>query len=77
MGIGTVIITLVLVGIVIIVIASMVRDRKKGKASCCGGCAHCAMAGMCHKAGKESGVFSTVDRSCSHVYLHDRSTVAS
>ena len=50
MSIGTVIITLVLVGIVTIVIASMVRDRKKGKASCCGGCARCAMAGTCHKA---------------------------
>lgn len=53
MSVGTIIITLVLVGIVTLVIVGMVRDRKKGKASCCGGCAHCAMAGMCHKAGKE------------------------
>lgn len=50
MSVGTIIITLVLVGIVTLVIVGMVRDRKKGKASCCGGCAHCAMAGMCHKA---------------------------
>lgn len=49
MSIGTIIITLVLVGIVTLVIVGMVRDRKKGKASCCGGCAHCAMAGTCHK----------------------------
>lgn len=54
MSIGTIIITLVLVGIVTLVIVGMVRDRKKGKASCCGGCAHCAMAGMCHKT-KDDG----------------------
>ena len=61
MSVGTIIITLVLVGIVTLVIVGMVRDRKKGKASCCGGCAHCAMAGMCHKD-KEDAV--KTDKCC-------------
>ena len=27
---------------------TLIRDKKKGKSSCCGGCAGCAMAGHCH-----------------------------
>ena len=27
---------------------TLIRDKKKGKTSCCGGCAGCAMAGHCH-----------------------------
>ena len=27
---------------------TLIRDRKKGKSSCCGSCAGCAMAGHCH-----------------------------
>lgn len=27
---------------------SLIRDARKGKSSCCGGCAGCAMAGHCH-----------------------------
>ncbi|MBR5123960.1 MAG: FeoB-associated Cys-rich membrane protein [Clostridia bacterium] len=30
---------------------SLIRDKKKGKSSCCGGCAGCAMAGKCHPQG--------------------------
>lgn len=29
-------------------LSTLIRDRKKGKSSCCGGCAGCAMAGHCH-----------------------------
>ncbi len=29
-------------------IYTLIRDRKRGKSSCCGGCAGCAMAGQCH-----------------------------
>ncbi len=28
---------------------TLIRDRKQGKSSCCGGCAGCAMAGQCHR----------------------------
>lgn len=27
---------------------TLIRDKRKGKTSCCGGCAGCAMAGQCH-----------------------------
>ncbi len=27
---------------------TLIRDRKRGKSSCCGGCAGCALAGKCH-----------------------------
>ena len=27
---------------------TLIRDKRKGKTSCCGGCAGCAMAGHCH-----------------------------
>ena len=27
---------------------TLIHDKKKGKSSCCGGCAGCAMAGHCH-----------------------------
>ena len=27
---------------------TLIRDKRKGKTSCCGGCAGCAMAGKCH-----------------------------
>ena len=27
---------------------TLIRDKKKGKSSCCGGCSGCAMAGQCH-----------------------------
>ena len=48
-NLGTIVISLILIGIVTLVTMGMIRDKKKGKASCCGGCAHCAMCGKCHK----------------------------
>ena len=45
---GTVIVALVLVAIVGLIVWSMVKDKKKGKSSCGGNCAHCG-AVCCHK----------------------------
>ncbi len=45
---GTVIVALALVAIVGLIVWSMVKDKKKGKSSCGGTCAHCG-AGCCHK----------------------------
>jgi hypothetical protein len=42
-------ILLVLAAAVIAVVISLIRDRKKGRSSCGGGCAHCPMAGKCHQ----------------------------
>lgn len=47
-NIGTILICAALLLMVAAVIVSMLRDKKKGKASCGCGCAHCAMNGACH-----------------------------
>jgi hypothetical protein len=39
--------------IVALIIFSLIRDKKKGNSSCGCGCAHCAMAGACHKPVKK------------------------
>ena len=47
-NIGTILIIAVLVAFFALLIWSLIRDRKKGKSSCCGGCAGCANACYCH-----------------------------
>ena len=42
---------LIIAGLILffgLLLYSLIRDKKKGKSSCCGGCAGCAMAGHCH-----------------------------
>ena len=48
---GTLVVCLILAGIVALIIAYLVRNRKKGGSSC-GGCAGCPMAGSCASAQK-------------------------
>ncbi len=44
---GTIITGIVLVGTIVLVIRSMIHDKKKGKSLQCGGdCSHCK--GQCH-----------------------------
>lgn len=45
---ATILISLALVAMVIGIVFVLRRDKKKGKSSCGGCCAHCAMAGKCH-----------------------------
>lgn len=45
---ATIIISAVLLLVVAVIIAGMVRDKRKGKSSCGCGCAGCAMNGACH-----------------------------
>ena len=45
---ATIIISAFLVLVVAAILVSMVRGKKKGKSSCGGGCAGCAMSGACH-----------------------------
>ena len=47
-NIGTIIVCVVLAAFFAVLILSLIRDRKTGKSSCCGGCAGCAMSGQCH-----------------------------
>ena len=48
-NIATVIICLLLIAVVAAIIVCLVQNKKKGKSSCGCNCAHCAMAGSCHK----------------------------
>ena len=44
----TILIIAVLIAFFGWLVYTLIRDKKKGKSSCCGGCAGCAMAGQCH-----------------------------
>ena len=44
----TILIIAVLIAFFGWLVYTLIRDKKKGKSSCCGGCAGCAMAGHCH-----------------------------
>ena len=52
-NLGTILITLVLLVIVGAIVATLLKNRKKGKSSCGCGCAHCAMHGQCHPQAKK------------------------
>ena len=47
-NLGTILITVVLVTILAAIVVKLVRDKRKGKSSCGGNCAHCALGGYCH-----------------------------
>ncbi len=46
---GTILLTLILAGIVTLIIAKLIKDRKNGKSSCGGNCSHCPGCGRCQK----------------------------
>ena len=48
-NLGTILVTLVLIGIVTAAVLQLRRDRKQGKSSCGCGCSSCPMAGSCRK----------------------------
>ncbi len=48
-NLSTILITLVLIAIVVLIIRSLICQKKQGKSSCGAGCAHCAMHGQCHR----------------------------
>ena len=52
-NIGTILIIAVLTLIVVLIIRSMIKDKKQGRSSCGNNCAHCAMAGACHSLPKK------------------------
>ena len=47
-NLGTILITVVLVTILASIVVKLVRDKRKGKSSCGGNCAHCALGCSCH-----------------------------
>lgn len=51
-NIGTIVISFLLCAVIARIVVGMIKDRKKGKSSCCGGsCGHCGMGSACHKHG--------------------------
>ena len=44
----TILIIAALIALFAFLLRTLIRDKKKGKSSCCGGCAGCALAGQCH-----------------------------
>ncbi len=46
---GTILISLLLIGVVTLIIIQLRRDKKRGKSSCGANCGCCPMAGSCHK----------------------------
>ena len=52
-NLGTILVTLLLVAIVTGIILSMRKDKKQGRSTCGGNCAHCKMCAACRQAGKK------------------------
>ncbi len=48
-NIGTLIAGALLIAVVCAAAASVIKDKKKGRSTCGSNCAHCAMAGSCHR----------------------------
>ncbi len=46
---GTIVVTLVLIGMIAAILIKLRKDKKQGKASCGCNCGCCPMAGSCHK----------------------------
>lgn len=46
-NIGTIAVCALLLAAIAAIVASLFRDKKRGKHACGGSCAHCAMCGAC------------------------------
>ena len=47
-NLGTILISLLLIMIVTGIIYILIKDKKEGKSTCGGNCAHCKMFAACH-----------------------------
>ena len=54
-NLSTLLISLVLLAIILSISLYLIRQRKAGRSSCGGSCAHCAMHGQCHSAPTAKG----------------------
>lgn len=48
-NLATLLISLLLAAVVVAIVARLIKNKKQGKSTCGGNCAHCACAGSCHK----------------------------
>ena len=51
-NLGTILISVALIALIVLIIRSMIRDKKMGKSTCGGSCASCKMCAACRQAGK-------------------------
>ena len=47
---GTIVVSLILIAVVSGIIYGIIKDKKQGRSSCGGNCAHCKMCTACHSA---------------------------
>ena len=52
-NLGTILISIALIVLIVLIIRSMIRDKKMGKSTCGGSCASCKMCAACRQAGKK------------------------
>ena len=45
---GTIIVSIILLGLVGLAVHNLISDKRKGKTTCGCGCANCPSAGICH-----------------------------
>lgn len=50
-NLATIVISGILLAIVVLIIYTMIRNKKSGKSTCGHGCQNCAMHGQCHSIG--------------------------
>lgn len=48
-NLATILIAAALAAVLTAIIAVLIRDKRKGRSSCGGNCAHCAMGGCSHR----------------------------
>ncbi|MBR3015884.1 MAG: FeoB-associated Cys-rich membrane protein [Clostridia bacterium] len=48
-NLGTIVVSLLLIGLVTLAILRLRKDKRQGKSSCGGNCGCCPMASSCHK----------------------------
>lgn len=48
-NLATILIGVALLLIIALIVVKLVKDKRKGRSFCGGGCANCSMNGRCHK----------------------------
>ena len=51
-NLGTILISIALIVLIVLIIRSIIIDKKMGKSTCGGSCASCKMCAACRQAGK-------------------------
>lgn len=48
-NLGNIVVIAVLALVIVLIVRSLISNKKQGKSSCGCSCAHCPSAGLCHK----------------------------